>query len=331
MELNVLYGCDENYAPYTGVSMTSLLENNKHLDTLRIYVAAQGFSEESRTKMEKLAAQYDREIIFLDTRTAEEQIRKYQCKGWNGSLATWLRFFVLEQLPESIDRILWLDSDTLVCGDLSQLCEFDFQGAPIACVCDSICYYERFRLGFGYEDPYFNAGVISFNLKYWRENQTLERMFSHLKDNVSRYSLNDQDLLNDFFRGKILKLDPAYNSQGFLRPYVKHGYWKTYPWMQEAFYLPDAVVRAAENPVVIHFFRFLGDYPWQQGRNLHPDKKLYEQWKQRSPWKDHPGVPARKETVYKIEKLLYLILPKSIFLKIFSMVTNRTLPKSPLA
>ena len=50
MELNVLYGCDENYAPYTGVSMTSLLENNKHLDVIRIYVAAQGFSQHDRRR-----------------------------------------------------------------------------------------------------------------------------------------------------------------------------------------------------------------------------------------------------------------------------------------
>ena len=329
MELNVLYGCDENYAPYTGVSITSLLENNKHLDVIRIYVAAQGFSEQSRERMTLLAGQYGREIIFLNTEKAEAQIQNYHCKGWNGSLATWLRFFVLEQLPDSIDRVLWLDSDTIVCGDLSKLCAFDFEGAPIACVCDSICYYERFRLGFGYAEPYFNAGVISFNLQYWRENNTLDQMFSHLKDHVSKYRLNDQDLLNDFFRGNIKKLDPIYNCQGTLQAYAKKGYWKVYPWKEEAFYLPETALYAVDHPVVIHFFRFLGDYPWQQGRNYHPDRELYNTWKQRSPWKDHCGMPPRKEMLFKIEKLLYVMLPKQIFLRIFSFVTNRELPKCP--
>ena len=32
MNLSVLYGCDDNYAPYTGISMTSLFENNKDIE-----------------------------------------------------------------------------------------------------------------------------------------------------------------------------------------------------------------------------------------------------------------------------------------------------------
>ena len=39
--LSVLYGCDDNYAPHAGISMTSLLENNRDIDELTVYFAAQ--------------------------------------------------------------------------------------------------------------------------------------------------------------------------------------------------------------------------------------------------------------------------------------------------
>ena len=45
MQLNVLYGCDDNYAPYTGVSLLSLFENNKDIEEITIYLASMNFSE----------------------------------------------------------------------------------------------------------------------------------------------------------------------------------------------------------------------------------------------------------------------------------------------
>ena len=36
--LNVLYQSDNNYADLTGVSITSLFENNKHLDEINVYI-----------------------------------------------------------------------------------------------------------------------------------------------------------------------------------------------------------------------------------------------------------------------------------------------------
>ena len=39
MKINVLYGCDDNYAPYTGISMTSLFENNQS-EEIVVYLAA---------------------------------------------------------------------------------------------------------------------------------------------------------------------------------------------------------------------------------------------------------------------------------------------------
>ena len=41
-ELNVLYQFDDKYAPYAGISMLSLYENNKEIENLNVYCAEIG-------------------------------------------------------------------------------------------------------------------------------------------------------------------------------------------------------------------------------------------------------------------------------------------------
>lgn len=328
--LHILYGCDDNYAPYTGISMTSLFENSKDVDEITVYLAGQGIKQENRKRFLELAGQYGRKLIFLDTDEAMAKMQEYHCQGWNGSLATWLRFFVLDQIPEDVGQLLWLDSDTIVCESLAPLCGLDMEGYAAACVCDAICYRERYRLGFGEDDPYFNAGVIDFNLKYWREHETLEKMFRHLGQNVGRYKLNDQDMLNDCLRGAIYKLPPQYNLQGFHLGYTPEQYFRVYPWTEKAYYKPEQIAKAIAEPRVVHFFRFLGDYPWRAGNNLHPAKALYEKWKEKSLWADTPSTPPQDAAAFRAEKFLYRALPKEAFLRIFCWFTNRGLPKAPV-
>lgn len=326
--LNVLYGFDDNYAPYAGISITSLLENNKKLFSIDIYIAAQDICEQNKERLCQVVQSYGRRIFFLDASAAFQEMQYFNCQSWNGSLATWLRFFVLDQIPASVEKILWVDSDTIVCSDLSDLCAYDINGYPIACVCDSICYRERYRLGFGESEAYYNAGVILFNLYYWRQNGTLNKMFRHLDEYAHLYTLNDQDLLNDFFKGKIARLSPQYNLQGTHLAYSLKDYFSIYKWLPTAYYSCAELEYAIKNPCIVHFFRFLGNYPWQEN-NLHPAKSLFNDWKKRSLWNDTPTVPPERGWVFKLEKILYSFLPHRFFLRIFFEITNRDLPPNP--
>ena len=137
-------------------------------------------------------------------------------------------------------------------------------------------------------------------------------------------------MMNDFFRGKICRLPPQYNSQCFLNAYRTEDYFSVYPWPTGAYYSPEQIEAAKKSPVVVHFFRFLGDYPWQQGNNYHPAKSLYESWKARSLWKDDTGAAQRRELSFRAEKMLYRLLPRKVFLRVFAWYTNRGLPKEPI-
>lgn len=329
MSLAVLYGCDDHYAPYTGISMTSLFSSNVNIKELTVYLAAMDISEENLSKFRRLASHYGREIILLKTKNAVKAIHECNCGTWNGSVAAWLRFFVLDQIPEEVEKLIWIDSDTIVEEELGSIAAIDIGDCPIAAVRDCIAIRERYRLGFSEREPYYNSGVIVFNMALFRDGTLLPSMLAYIRENASLFQIPDQDMMNSFFRGRIYKLPLRYNSQCFLRAYTVQDYYEVYPWELEAFYSEDEIREALDHPVITHFFRFLGDYPWTQGNNLHPAKGLYEEWKAISLWKAHKGAGARTELAFRVEKLLYQSLPRKMFLKVFAWYTNRKLPKKP--
>ena len=63
--LNVLYLTDNNYAPFAGVSVTSLFINNKNIDNIVVYIIDDNISGDNKEKFNLLARKYNREIIFL--------------------------------------------------------------------------------------------------------------------------------------------------------------------------------------------------------------------------------------------------------------------------
>ena len=329
MALSVLYGCDNNYAPYTGISMTSLFYNNKDIDEITVYLAAMEFDEENLSKFRSVAKQYNRALVILDTKRAIMKMQQYNCGSWNGSIATWLRFFVLDQIPDSVDRLVWIDSDTIIGSGLKSLLEEDIGEHPVAAVCDCLSYYERFRLGFDLKSSYYNAGVLIFNLAIWRRDAIIGKLMMHLQENIEKYSLNDQDLLNDYFQKQVYRLPPQFNIQCFMMAYNIEDYYRTYRWAIDAYYSDVQMRNALSKPVILHFFRFLGDYPWSSGNNYHPARDIYEEWQKRTLWKDYAAVAGKKDLSFKLEKILYRLLPRRLFLEVFSWYTNRKLPHKP--
>ena len=322
MALSVLYGCDDNYAPYTGISMTSLLVNNKDINDLTIYLAAMDVSELNIHKFKIVANRYKRRLVVLDTHEAIIRMNRYNCGTWNGSIATWLRFFILYQIPKDVDRLVWIDSDTIIGKGLNGIEDIDLEDKEVAAVCDCLSYKLRYLLGFKENEPYYNAGLMVFNMKKWRDSNVLNHMMLHLRKNIYKYKTNDQDLLNDYFRGRIVKLPPQYNVQCFLYAYKTKDYFSVYRWSDKAYYTLEDIEKAKNNPVVIHFFRFLGDYPWAGGLNLHPAKQIFLKWKYKSLWNDYPTVKPLNNLLFWVEKALFIILPRSAFLRIFEWFTS---------
>jgi len=99
-------------------------------------------------------------------------------------------------------RILTLDVDTIVLGDLSPLWELDLTGFYLAGAMEPYWTMQHKAL-------YVNAGVVMWNLKQLRDGMCNELIRSL---NTERWELAEQACVNSLCRGKILQIGPEWNS-----------------------------------------------------------------------------------------------------------------------
>ena len=316
MRLNILYQFNEKYVPYAGVSITSLLQNNQSAEAITVYILGEGLSKEAVETLNQAVSSYHREVVYLDADNLIFKMKELDMPTYRGSYAANMRLFLDEVLDESVDRILYLDSDTVVNADLSSLLSLDMQGKTIGMVLDSLGEAHKLQIGLGEADEYFNSGVILYDLKQWRQKGYSERIIRHVREQRNNYPAPDQDLLNVVCRGDIFRLDLRYNFQPVHAAFSDRQYYRVMKPM--VYYDRETIQAAMEQVSIYHCFRFLGEFPWHEG-NLHPYNEIFDRYLAVSLWKNYRKEKTEAGLPIKIEKVLYRILPKGIFLPIFKV------------
>lgn len=122
----------KNYK-YAYVAIKSLFEHNKNSE-IYLYIVSEDLEENDLTYEYDLAEQYGNHIIILrfDEKRAGEQIKLRGSDHWAiGTMSSYWLFH--ELLPEEVDRIIVIESDTVVVGDLSEIYQTDFEDAYVIC------------------------------------------------------------------------------------------------------------------------------------------------------------------------------------------------------
>jgi lipopolysaccharide biosynthesis glycosyltransferase len=106
--------------------------------------------------------------------------------------------------------LLYIDSDTLVIGNLQELYQLDLSGYPLAAAKEP---YPESREYLGWTDPhpYFNSGVLLIDVPKWNHQLITERAFAFVRDNPEAIRYVDQDALNAVLVGNWMPLDNRFN------------------------------------------------------------------------------------------------------------------------
>lgn len=317
-EINVLYPFDNNYAPYAGISLTSLLENNQDAKSIHVNILGFDLSEETVAKFQNTVSKYDRKLTLIDQRPIDELIRTLNMPAYRGARVAIARLFVSMYMPRDTGRLLYLDSDSIIMGGLTDLVNGNLDGNPVGMVCDSVARDYKELMGFKPEEDYYNGGMIVYDMFKWRENQCTERIIEHIKTVRNNYEALDQDLINIVLKGEIQRLDLRYNFQPFHLVYSPYTYLKVYG--ERGYYNEREIQSASENKAILHTFRYLGMFPWHKA-SIHPCRMEYLQYKQMSEWKQlEPDPGYKKGAVMTMERLLYRIMPRIVFLRFFRLL-----------
>jgi lipopolysaccharide biosynthesis glycosyltransferase len=176
--------------------------------------------------------------------------------------ATLFRLLLPSLLPASLNRVIYLDADTLVSRSLRPLWDTDLGGKALGAVRDAGSPYpagpsgtDWRGLGLEPGDPYFNAGVMLVALEPWRSAEVSERALQVLRASTPRWG--DQDGLNAALRGNWVEVPRRWNLQtpDVLGEGLAWALWR------------DDVERALADVAVIHYSASIK--PWH-ARSRHP-------------------------------------------------------------
>jgi lipopolysaccharide biosynthesis glycosyltransferase len=208
--IHCVFSTDDNFCQHLAATLASLLVNNKQY-LFHLHVVAGDVSEVNRRKIRSLVETFgNAELSFY-----EFDEKPYQHLRIDGHirLASYFRLFLPQILPDDLDKVIYLDADVIVRGDVAELWKMDLGTSYIAGAFDPYSEGSVLRLGLPLSHKYINAGVLVVNLHLWREENLVRRFIQYAEDNSDILTFHDQDTLNGVCNGRITDLSLRWNFQ----------------------------------------------------------------------------------------------------------------------
>ena len=289
--INIIYASNDGYAGHLAASLCSLLDNNRQAESIDIYLLSVGMCGEYQERLKDLAASFGRRLFLVELGDLKARFPyKIDTRGFD--ISAMGRLFAPQVLPVSVERALYLDCDTIVCGSILPLYETKLKGCLAGMVMEPTVYREmKETIGMRPEEPYFNSGMILMDLKGWRSEGVVEKLLDFYGAHAGNLFACDQDTINGALKGRILSVSPRYN---FFTNYRYFSY-ETLERLCLAYKMVgrEEFQAAKRSPAVIHY---LGDErPWIRGNHNHY-KPLYKYYLSKTPWRDLP--PAEGKFLY---------------------------------
>lgn len=258
MNICYLINNEKKYIDILRVSIVSVLEHNTKY--IKFYILYDGLVENDKESLRRIINNSNAEIYFIDVSLHTNDISLHT--NWPNIVN--VRLFLHEHLPDDVEKILYLDSDTLIVGPLGNLYDTDISSKAIAVAADTVRNEFKEQIGLKKSDIYFNSGVILINVKRYSQllnKTTINRMIEEYGRNII---YPDQDLLNCCFvpKSEYSLLPLKYN---MLPPYFLFDYQKLiqYKGINGWIYKENEYSYSINNPVIIHFAgSFCYSRPW---------------------------------------------------------------------
>ena len=214
--INILISVNSRYLDKAETMLHSFRRNNSEEAT--VFLLNQSLNQ---AEIKRLSAYIQNRLhmafVAVDVQTSA--INQLPLRFNRFSIEIYFRVIAQFLLPESIDRVLWLDADIVVCGDVSAFYHQDFHGKLLA-ACPDAFYKEKSisrikaDLGLPEEHIYFNSGVLLLNIAALRKETELHKIIQTAQSSADRFVYPDQDLLNCLYTGKVKYCDLyEYNCQ----------------------------------------------------------------------------------------------------------------------
>ncbi|HFI0102146.1 TPA: glycosyltransferase [Streptococcus suis] len=210
--LDIAFSVNNRYAQYLGATILSILAHHPK-EEVRVHILYKEIAQSILQDLGNLAQQTPNLELHFHL-LEDQQFSAIPIRTEQFPIESFSRFLLPELLID-LERILYLDVDILVHGNLMELFQTDLEGYALGAIveADIFKYYQWYldSLGFGPNDAYFSSGVLLMDLDKMRQNGTTNQLIAMALEKARDYKFPDQDILNTYYKGQFKQLSPAYN------------------------------------------------------------------------------------------------------------------------
>ncbi|MBR4469700.1 MAG: hypothetical protein IKS54_00095 [Erysipelotrichaceae bacterium] len=307
-DINVLYTCDDAYLPLTGISIASVIENNRD-SAITFYIATESNKSENLRKLNEFYEKYENiDFRFLDCTQYDEVLKEKGLDRWgSSSYYVYWKLYAYDLLD--CDHVWYLDSDVICMNKISDP-DID---KPIGAVLDSAhaCFNKVAHIDENFY--FFNTGSLFVDVKKWKENKCTQKIIDHIRNMEHMPLMCDQDILAAALQKEIEVIDPKYDYLVGYDYYGVHNSFEMYSLDRKPFYKESQIEQAREHVVFYHCLGGVFGRPWEVD-NDSPIKEVFDKYRSMSPWPDF-HTKRRISVLFRAEKALE-ILPKFLYNRI---------------
>ena len=294
--VHIVFACNDAYAQFLAVCFKSITLSQPVVEneTYTLHVLTDKLSKRSIKRLKE--AIKERADIVLQIHDVDmNMLQGLDSKQFTAF--TFLRLIIPNILPAEIERVLYLDTDTLIANSILPLFSLDMRGKAVGAVTQNSPSAKKNikRLNYDENKGYFNAGVLLIDLKQWRKNNVMKQSIGYCVKNIEHLSLFDQDALNVIFQDNKCELPLCYN---IIPDNLNSDYYYTPEHLDE---IKEAVYR----PVIIHY---ASSAPWCMDEYQHPMYYLWDETNALLPQPAKKDYRAKGLLRFKL-KLYYLLYP----------------------
>lgn len=158
-------------------------------------------------------------ISVVEIDVSKTELDNLPIGNLNFSIEMYYRILAQFLLPESLDRVLWLDADLVVLKSINDFYNTNFSGKKYIVAQDMsdglpwVNIVKR-KINLPQNTKYFNSGVLLINLELLRRTTQIDNIIDKCISMRNVLTYPDQDILNYLYCGQVGYVDPLkYNYQ----------------------------------------------------------------------------------------------------------------------
>lgn len=210
IEIPIVFATDENYVPYCGVAIQSLIDNSSDNYFYKIFIMYDELPDNVKYRL----SLYKKENVSINFLCIHEEIVNMKITEHNHlSVAATYRLLIPKMLNQ-FDKVIYLDSDIVVLTDIGKLYEIKMDDYLLCAVngffdTDFFMSYTRDVLRINHNN-FFNSGVLLINIFKFNEDRISEKCFDLLTTRDDLIYM-DQCALNIICEGRVKFLPREWN------------------------------------------------------------------------------------------------------------------------